>query len=188
MGSGVRGSFSSLQVIIQRVSAERMEQVKRSLISNLAEEAMTQIRLGFERGRAPDGTPWQPLKRPRPRDKAGTKGLPLNDKGLLKNSWTRILQASGFTWQSNMSYARPHQDGARIAHRARTNLHARSGRFISRLRAAKKKGSTRVSFSPPTVQGLPARKMVPEGDLPPVWKNAFTVAANRTLLGYGMAR
>lgn len=188
MGSGVRGSFSSLQLIIQRVSAERMERVKRSLISNLAEEAMTQIRFGFEQGRAPDGAPWKPLKRPRPRDKAGTKGIPLNDTGRLKNSWTRSLQPSGFTWQSNTTYAPPHQHGAKIAHRARTNLHAKSGRFISRLRAAKKKGSTRVSFSPPTVQGLPARPMVPEGELPPIWKNAFMASANRTLLGYGMAR
>lgn len=165
------------------MAPERIEAVRRGLITNLAEEALTQIKFGFERGRAPDGTAWKPLKNPPPRRRGG---IPLNDHGILKNAWTRILLPNGFTWQNNLVYARPHQYGAQISHRARANVHAKNGKFISRQRASQKKSKNRVSFSPASVQGLPARPMVPNGDLPPIWKIAFERAAKSTLLGYGM--
>lgn len=185
-GSGVRGNFSGLKVLIERVSAERIAQVKQSLIVNLAQEARTQIALGFEQGKAPDGTPWKPLARKRPRDKRGSKGIPLNDTGRLKNSWTYETRPNGFAWVSNVSYAPPHQFGATIHQKARTNIHAKSGKFISRVAAGRKKRANRVSFSPEGSYGLPARPMVPIGDLPPPWKNAFERAAKSTLMGYGM--
>lgn len=177
MGS-VRGSFSALKLVIQRVAPERMAQVKRSIIVNLSQEARTQIALGFEQAKAPDGTPWLPLKR--------RKGIPLNDTGRLKNSWTVELRENGFIWTSNTAYAPPHQYGATIHQKARTNIHAKSGKFLSRAKASKRKGNTRVSFSPAGTYGLPARPMVPIGNLPPPWKNAFERAAKSTLLGYGM--
>lgn len=178
MGS-VRGSFSALTLVIQRVAPERLAQVKRSLIANLSQEARTQIAFGFEQAKAPDGTPWAPLKR--------RKGIPLNDTGRLKNSWTVELRENGFTWTSNTAYAPPHQYGATIHQKARTNLHRKNGQFLARSLAMKRKRmATRVSFSPAGTFNLPARPMVPTGNLPPPWKNAFTRAAKSTLLGYGM--
>jgi phage virion morphogenesis protein len=184
--SGVSGDFSRLQVLLQRVSEARLADVKRALVANLAEEALTQIKLGFEQGRAPDGSAWKPLQRKRSRDKKGSKGTPLNDTGRLKNSWTRIVRADGFTWQNATVYAAAHNYGADIDHSARGNFHSKRGRFISTAKAMSLKRTPKTSFSKASTQHLPARPMVPAGDLPPRWRNAFDAVIKKTLVGYGM--
>lgn len=191
--SGVSGSFSQLRVIMQRVAPERLEQVKRSLIGNLAQEARTQIALGFEQGRAPDGTSWKPLAHKRARDKRGSKGIPLNDTGRLKNSWTVSIQANGFTWTSNVEYAPPHQFGAHIAPhsrvRGRYQAVNRKGQFRKHSGITGKSARVRHLSRGTWANGItiPARPMIPIGTLPPLWQRPFDAVVKRTLVGYWLA-
>lgn len=71
----------------------------------------------FDASRSPDGTPWSPLRYPRPR--GGNK--PLLDTGMLRASLTnngrghvRIESQSSLEWGTNLQQAMVHQHGAVI--------------------------------------------------------------------------
>lgn len=70
----------------------------------------------FASGHAPDGTPWEPLKRPRANSKGGDK--PLRDRGLLMASVTgqggghvEQITQSTLTFGANLEYAGVHNYG-----------------------------------------------------------------------------
>ena len=81
----------------------------------------------FDEQRAPDGTPWAPLKTPRnrPRDKrarGGSGQQVLRDSGRLQASLTaaggpdhiKQIEDQKLTWGSNVEYAGVHQGGAKV--------------------------------------------------------------------------
>lgn len=79
----------------------------------------------FHGAHAPDGTPWLALKNPS-RRRGGASAKPLRDKGLLMASVTahgqghvEELTATSLVLGTNLDYARPQQDGARIYFPAR---------------------------------------------------------------------
>gem|GEM_PF-4756245 len=179
--SGISGDFSKMAVLLQRVSAERIDVIKRALIVNLAEEALKQIKLGFEQGRAPNDAQWKPLKSKRGRDAKDTKGIPLNDSGRLKNSWTPIVSSDGFSWHNETAYAAAHNYG--VSNRTR--------RFGSKPAARKSLNRSSLVRSVQKLymasrEALPARPMIPAGGvLPSRWKSAFESVIQRTLARYG---
>ena len=72
----------------------------------------------FVEGKAPDGTPWAPLKNPSKR-RGGASAKPLRDTGALMASLgsgqgnVRVGTAHGLLFGTNVSYAGFHQEGTR---------------------------------------------------------------------------
>lgn len=69
------------------------------------------VRRHFAEGRAPDGSPWPPLGRPRPA--GGSK--PLRDKGLLAASVSALVTETEIVLRANAPGARLHQEGGVVA-------------------------------------------------------------------------
>lgn len=73
----------------------------------------------FDEGRAPDGTPWAPLKNPS-RRRGGASAKPLRDTGMLMASLTgragghvEEVTDTALVWGTNVAYAGYHQGGTR---------------------------------------------------------------------------
>lgn len=83
------------------------------LLTEIGENEVSNTLLRFEQARAPDGSSWQALKRPRAHRRGGDGGnLPLNDTGALKTSIkTRLLGDSSVLIGSDLEYAITHQYG-----------------------------------------------------------------------------
>jgi len=80
---------------------------RRALMQRLGRAVHADVQLRFRQGRAPDGSPWLPLKKPRRRG----PGQPLRDTGRLQRSITWQADAASATIGTNVVYARAHNDG-----------------------------------------------------------------------------
>jgi phage gpG-like protein len=174
---GLVGDFGKLAELTRKMAEVSSGAFKRTLFANLAEEGVTQLKMGFRGERDPYGAPWRPIKH--------RSGRILQDTGRLRNSFTARPTSSGFAVSSNVVYAAAHQYGATITQKARVNRHTRGGRFMSRARAEQRtRGAVRVSFSAARTFTLPRRQMLPEqdtGGIGPIWGPAFEAAGERTV-------
>ncbi len=158
--------------------------VLRELSKVLSEEAKTQLSHEFERSRDPYGTRWAPLAQERSRNKrasvrggamgAFARGLrtggsskPLVDTGRLKNSFRVQALANGFFIRTPVVYAAAQNYG--YTYPARTVLTGRSGGVL---------GGYGLMARSVTGHVLPARPMLPEGQLGAIWSAAFKRAAD----------
>lgn len=178
MNAIFRGDFKALEQLQRQMTVMASPAVRRAILVNMAEESLTQIRLGFERVRDPMGQPWEPLKHPS-RKRGGSSAKPLQDTGRLKNSFKQHVTNTGFVVDSDVEYAGVHQDGARIAHGAGQVVQHLNGRFAKR---STKSHNLIASKRKAYVQRIPARPMVPEGESPgPIWSAALAKAGRDTL-------
>lgn len=149
---------------------------------NLAEEARTQTSNGFQKQRDPYGKAWSPLKY--------RKGMALQLTGRMAASVSTLAHERGFRIDIPVTYAAPHQYGARAhARKGGAIPQGKRGRFISRRQAASAKSrAQRVAiFGGFTHGGIPQRQMIPmssTGGLGPVWTRAFNEAAGTLLDRY----
>lgn len=159
MSGGITGDFAGLADLIDRIGHLATPEFRREVSAVLAEEALTQIALGFRQGVDPDGVPWKPSRRA-----SLQGGQTLRDTGRLANSWSRgqadlEVRPDGFTIGTNVRYARIHQFGGDIR-----PVRARALRF----QTADGQWHTRQRVR------IPQRAMVPTGGaLPPRWDRAF---------------
>lgn len=153
---------------------DKMRQILRTvagarerLTKVLAEEAMTQVRLGFRESRDPYGTPWAPLAM-----RAG--GKPLDDTGThLKGRITVLAQRETFfRIGTNFIGARLHQKGGTVRPKR-----AKALRFTGYNARGRRDGKN-VIFARKAV--IPARPYLPtQRGLGPIWGPAFQAAARR---------
>ena len=80
---------------------------RRRLMDRIGRAIHSDVMLGFRSGRAPDGTPWLPLQRPRKRG----PGQPLRDTGRLQRSITWRASSTQAVIGTNVAYARAHNFG-----------------------------------------------------------------------------
>ena len=89
-----------LQATLQGLSGRRN---KRELMERIGRGLHADVGLRFRAGKAPDGTPWLPLKTRR--------GQPLRDTGRLQRSITWEANEHTATIGTNVIYARAHNAG-----------------------------------------------------------------------------
>jgi phage gpG-like protein len=128
---------------------------QRDLHTRLARVALEQVRREFAEGLGPDDRSWAPTKR---------GGTPLVFSGRLAASFGSGLEAAGFGLQSSVVYAGVHQEGAVI----------RAKRDVLRFRVAGNWVSKREVT-------IPARPILPDGELGPTWSAALERALDEAL-------
>ena len=186
MGS-VRGDFAKLHKIEQKIAQIRDGKVQTAMRKVLAEEGLTQVRLGFRESRDPYGVPWAPLQH--------RSGKALIKTSRLRNSYTTRPTSKGFRLGTNVHYAGVHQNGwdgrtgawsrkqavdarGKFASTATDGKRDASGRFLKRSK--RKAVGFRVLNFQAGRGGIPARPMVPtksRGGLGHIWTKAFHEAA-----------
>lgn len=140
------------------------------MMAVIAEEAMTQVRLGFRESRDPYGVPWKPLT-------LRVGGKPLDDTGAhLKNRIVVIPSgASSFRIGTNFVGAKVHQYGA--------NIKPKNGQFLrfNGYNARGRRDGKNVVFARSVT--IPARPYLPtkEGGIGPIWGPALRAAARRAM-------
>lgn len=156
------GDFGKLAAWNSRLQAAAAGQFNRRAATGLAAEALTQVQLGFAKGRSPEGAAWKkPVLR---------AGRPLLDTGRLRNSFTSTASGNLIIIRSNVLYAATHQFGAVIVPRSKDAL------------VFKPRGADRWYRVKRAV--IPARPMLPLGDLPPIWESAFSDLLNDLFLEF----
>ncbi len=167
MSASFRGDFVKLAKLAQGL--ERLTGVawRRALTKNLAQEAHAQVQECFMQSRDPYGKAWPPLQ--------SRVGEPLRDTGRLMNSLRASSSTAGFTISTPVLYANVHNQGATLTAKPRTNIHRRSGRFMSREAAGRRRTAVRVSYSPEYSFTIPRRQFIPDADrhLPASWREGF---------------
>lgn len=103
-------SLDQLADRLQRVAAESAREIPPSVGRKLAVAAVAGAKRHFQTSTAPDGTPWAPLKFPRPN--GGSK--PLLDTGLLMGSLNATFDGDTLTLRANGPGAAAHNFGATI--------------------------------------------------------------------------
>ncbi|MAO55660.1 MAG: phage virion morphogenesis protein [Rhodospirillaceae bacterium] len=78
---------------------------KTLLLETIGSALVANVRLRFDKGQAPDGTPWLPVKR---------GGSPLNNRGLLRDSNTYAVGSDSVRVGTNHIEGPVHQFGATI--------------------------------------------------------------------------
>lgn len=154
---GVRGDFAGLRRLQVALGEAAKGETRRELAKALADEARDLVDEGFASGTAPDGTPWKALH-----PTLSRSGQPLRDTRHLQGSFTTRVTNAGFVIGTNVRYAVTHQEGRTITPKRAPALRwkVRGGKWFSAQKVT-----------------IPARPMVPEGELGPKWTNAFTEAA-----------
>ncbi len=168
---GIRGDFGELNELRRRIRRAASGSLKERVLKAAAAEARTQVALGFRESVDPDGQPWAALK--------SRRGQILRKTERLANSFTTTVTANGFRVGTNVTYAVFHQQGTK-GHKAHTRFQpiGGKGRFKSRKAAGASKKVVKLrqlNFK----QGggaLPARRMVPEGELSARWGTAIDKA------------
>jgi phage gpG-like protein len=107
---------------------------------------------GFDLSQAPDGKPWEPLK-------VRIGGQPLVKTGKLRDkAQSATPTASGIMVTIDLVRAATHQYGATIRAKTAKKLRFRAGRrwvFVDQV-------------------SIPARPFLPEGELPPRWRDRLS--------------
>lgn len=156
---GIRGDFSKLATLQRKLKSLATNDTRVRLANVLGAEAIAQVQLGFRESRDPYGAPWAPLQL--------REGKPLLDTGRLRSSFSYKASVRGFEVGTNFIGASVHQHGATIVPVRSRILRYRAGR----------KGPW--IFSKRSV--IPARQMVPERRLGPIWSRAFHETTTRFL-------
>lgn len=152
MAVALTGDFDGLERLLARAGRIAAPAFRRELLEAMAGEVNRLIAEGFDKSRAPDGKPWEPLK-------VRIGGKPLDKTGRLKRAaQTATPTAAGVMVTVNLVRAATHQYGAKIR--------AKSAKFL-RFRA----GRRWVYAKEVTI---PARPFLPEGDLPPRWRDGLS--------------
>ena len=121
------------------------------------------IREGFDRSKAPDGTPWAKL--------TSRSGQPLRNTGAtLLSTLTHITGVDSVEVGFGFRWAYVHQKGATIR-----PVKAKRLRFV-----VGGPGEARKVVFAREVK-IPARPMIPEGRLPPDWADEVAGAVTRTI-------
>jgi phage gpG-like protein len=141
----VRGDFAGLETLMRKLGLAASGLNKTNMHRQAAEAAMTELRMGFRRGRSPTGKAWaSPVLR---------DGRPLRDTGVLANSFSYTVTGRGFELGSSHAGAAVHQFGATIVPVKAPRLRFKVGR-----------GKDARWFTRDRVV-IPARQMLPVGDL-----------------------
>lgn len=123
----------------------------REAFDEIGQYLVSEITQLFRAGTAPDGTPWKPSLRAQAQG-----GKTLVDRGHLRDSYTHAAAAAELVVGTNDKRARIHQYGGEIRPRGAKALH-----FVL-------PGGRHVVTQKVT---MPARPMLPSGDLPPAWRD-----------------
>lgn len=160
---GLTANFAELQGLADGLQRVAHPEFLRDLSKQLAAEGLFLVQRGFERSQAPDGSSWAPVLR---------GGQPLRDKGILMNSLTPAVNATGFEIGTSVKYAATHQSGATI--RAKTGPYLRfkvGGRWTSKKEVT-----------------IPRRQFLPEGELPESWATSFEKVIDDAIATVGGGR
>ena len=132
----------------------------RGLFENIGASLVTSTQMRFERGQAPDGSPWPPSLRV-----IAHGGKTLVETARLMRSITSIASDSGVEVGTNVIYAAIHQFGGAIAHKARSGTvtfkrSKKSGELLPGFRKKGRGTETRaVSISAHTTH-MPTRPFI----------------------------
>ena len=132
----------------------------RGLFENIGMALVTSTQMRFERGQAPDGSPWPPSLRV-----IAHGGRTLVETARLMRSITSIASDSGVEVGTNVIYAAIQQFGGDIAHKARSGTvtfkrSKKSGELLPGFRKKGRGTETRaVSISAHTTR-IPARPFI----------------------------
>jgi phage gpG-like protein len=164
MAVRLSGDFDRLERLITRAGRIQSPQFRRNLLDEMAAEVNRQIGLGFRLSQDPFGRPWKPL--------TSRVGRPLVKTGKLQRAAQSAKPtATGVMVVIDLIQAATHQYGARIRAKNVKALRFRIGQ--------------RVVFAKSVT--IPARPFLPEGEIPPRWRDGLahvvTVALSRTLRG-----
>lgn len=188
MSVKITGKPDALLAIRKKLLDGTSDETRTRLNEHIAREAIKLVHRGFREQVAPDGEAWAPLKRQRSRQGKKKRGdLILRKDGNLRNSFTmRDVSAGGFVVGSSVQYAAHHQFGTK----GRTKAYSRSqavnkrGKFMKHAKAAKQKRGA-VGFRILNFQAgggkIPARPMLPEGELPERWQKPLERTATTFL-------
>lgn len=140
--TGLDSVLGALGRLTQPVRRDTLDEVGQYLVSEITDL--------FRRGAAPDGTPWVPSLRARLEG-----GKTLLDRGHLRDSFTHQADDAELVVGTNDKRARIHQFGGVIRPRGAGRLHfvLADGRHVA-----------------PRQVTMPARPMLPQGDLPADWR------------------
>ena len=106
------GAFlAKMKGLIGRLRALGDKQFTRKVATQMAAEALRQVKSEFREARDPYGRAWAPRKAKR-RPDSSTRGQPLLNTGRLRNSFSSNGNEAGFRVGTNVSYAIYHQYGA----------------------------------------------------------------------------
>lgn len=163
--------MSKVQIIVDSSAAQRVLIASAATINDpepimraAGSVLLNRIRLGFRHGKAPDGTPWAPLK--------FRQGQILVDSTHLRKSIKLAVSGDTATVGTNVRYAKTHQFGAVIV-----PVKAKLLRFRNKLTGAwifaKKVKVPARPFMPLNPAGQPA--------LPKPWEKAIRRAVERQL-------
>jgi phage virion morphogenesis protein len=130
------------------------------LMQDIGEEMARIVERNFAVGGRPDAWPASARSR---RD----AGKPLSDTGRLRRSITVESDRTSAQVGTNVKYARIHQFGGTIHHKARTLAFKNKGGFLSRAAAARRKTAVRIGFGRAHDITIPARPflVLTDGDL-----------------------
>lgn len=103
-------SFGGLADRLQRAAQTATREIPASVGRKLAVAAVSGAKQHFQTSTAPDGTPWAPLKHPRP--SGGSK--PLLDTGLLRSSLSATFEGDTLTLRANGPGAALHNFGGTV--------------------------------------------------------------------------
>lgn len=123
----------------------------REAFDEVGQYLVSEVQQLFRAGRAPDGAPWKPSLRARIEG-----GKTLVDRGHLRDSYTHDASDAELLVGTNDKRARIHQFGGTIRPRSAPAL-----RFV--LANGRHIAARQVT--------MPARPMLPQGDLPPAWRD-----------------
>lgn len=188
MSVKLTGKAGAIVAIRKALLDGTSQETRKRLNEELARESIKLVHRGFREQVAPDGTPWAPLKRQRGRQGKKKRGdRILRDWGSLRNSFTmRDASADGFVVGSSVQYAQYHQFGTQGRKKPATRVQAvnKRGKFMKHSKAAKQKRGA-VAFRILNFQAgggkIPARPMLPEGELPERWAKPLERAARKFL-------
>lgn len=155
----ITGDFRALRRMREDVQRMATPEWRRGLAANLGEEALNQVAEGFANEQDPYGRPWPASVRAQT-----TGGQTLSLTARLRRSFTRRGVAAtprGFTIGTDVIYAITHQKGAVIKAKNAKALRFHVGGEWATVKQVR----------------IPMRQMLPEGNLPPAWNDAFEHSA-----------
>lgn len=128
-----------------------------------------QVKTGFRTGRDPYGKAWRPLRLRR--------GQPLRDTGRLMRSITyNVPSPTTVEIGTNVCYAVVHQTGAKVTAHGIAGKRSLCGYITTGAPMLAFKVGGRSFFAKSVT--IPARKILPDGELPVAWRKSIVEAFN----------
>lgn len=162
--ASLTGDFASLDVFGKKAGSLGSDATMRGISRAIGNEAILQVQRGFSTATDPYGQAWAPKVIP-------DGNPPLTKTGKMRAGWRVVYAGADAAIIGNGVRWTVFQDG--------TGIYGPTGRPIVPKRGSVlswKSAGKRFAFR--SVRGAPARLMVPrEGELPPTWNRAITVAA-----------